>query len=529
MIEKLKIAYETFHPRSFTVSLRKQYPEVYKWVLDQEIPVCVSTFADKVFILLNPEQPKCQNTDCNNLISKLNRAGWESYCSPKCKGRHNSLKSREKAKKTSMDKWGFENPSLHSDVRAKMKATMVQRYGVEFAKKSPLLQDKTKSTMVEKYGVEYAIQHPEFKEKIKQTCLSKYGVDNPSQKDISAESRGKLNDPEWLISNNKKYPMVALAEILGISIPTLAKAFGKFNIEPATHNKSSAEIEISNFLQSRLGCDYNLQLGTKKIIYPFELDIVLVKHNIAIEYNGGWYHSELNGKGRDYHIGKTELCAKKGIRLIHIWEHDYREKRDIILSKLNHICGRSKSIFARKCKLREISLSEANTFLDATHIQGSCISKHRLGLFYNEELVAVMTFGKTRFNKNYDWELLRYSSKLNCNVVGGFSKILKYFIEHYLPKSIITYSDKGWSVGDVYKNNNFKFLHTIPPAYFYTNDYKNFYNRISFQKKKLKSKLPEFDLTKTEWENMQANGYDRIWNCGNDAWVWTDSHVDSTF
>lgn len=520
MIEKLKLAWETLHPRSFTVSLRKQYPDIYAWVQSQIIPVAVATLADKVYVILNSTQPTCSNTPCSNKITRVNRDGWAKYCCSQCKGRHNSSKSRDKARLTSMANWAVENPVQNSHIRDKMKNTMIERYGVEFAKKSPLLQDKTKTTMIEKYGVEYAIQYPEFKEKIRQTCLAKYGVENSAQKNISVDTFSKLNDQGWLLEANKRQSMGPISEELGISIVTLSTAFRKFNIEPAGHNKSMAEIEISNFIQGKLGQEYKLQLGTKKVIHPFELDIYLEDRNVAIEYNGSWYHSELNGKEKDYHIGKTTMCSDKGIRLIHIWEHEYAEKKDIILSKLAHICGQSVPIYARKCNIREIPLAVSNAFLDATHTQGSSISKCRLGLFQDTELVAVMTFGKTRFNKNYEWELLRFSSKLNHNVVGGFSRLLRYFIRSHAPASIITYSDKAWSIGEVYESNGFNFLHTIPPSYFYTNNYKTFHNRINFQKKKLPGILLNYDPNLTEWENMKSNGYDRIWNCGNDAWVW---------
>ena len=50
--------------------------------------------------------------------------------------------------------------------------------------------------------------------------------------------------------------------------------------------------------------------------------------------------------------------------------------------------------------------------------------------------------------------------------------------------------------------------------------YCDFFHRSSYQKHKLEKLLPIFESSMTEWENMQANGYDRIWDCGNDVWVW---------
>lgn len=524
MIDKLINIISITHPKSRCVFIRKRHPELYEWVLKQPCHLINPSFSDRIFFLTNQPTPICKNSGCDNLVNYINRNKWGQYCSSVCetkhKGKHNSLISRDKAQQTSLKNWGVGNPAQHQDVRNKIKDTMIERYGVEFAKKSPLLIDKTKKTMVSRYGVEYAIQHQGSRDKMKKTLMEKYGVENSAQTNISQEVMALLNNPTWLEEQNKKYPICKMAENLSIAPSTISKYLAKYDIEPASHNKSAAEMEIFEFIKSKINPQATIKQGVKTIIYPFEIDIYIEEFKIGIEYNGSWYHSELNGKDRNYHINKTKLCENVGVRLIHIWEHEYTKKRDIILSKLNHICGNSEKIHARKCHVKELSINEASEFLNSTHIQGTCISSKRLGLVYNNEIVAVMTFGKTRFNKNYEWELLRYSSKLNHNVVGGFSKLLSHFINNFNPKSIITYSDKMWSYGDVYKKNNFKFLHAIPPAYFYTKDYINFENRINYQKKKLPSILSNYDGELTEWENMSNNGYDRVWNCGNDAWIW---------
>jgi hypothetical protein len=126
-----------------------------------------------------------------------------------------------------------------------------------------------------------------------------------------------------------------------------------------------------------------------------------------------------------------------------------------------------------------------------------------------------MTFGKSRYNKAYEYELLRFANKCNINVIGGFSKLLKYFITTYSPKSIITYADRRFSNGNVYEKNNFTFLHNSKPNYYYTKYDKHLYSRVVFQKHKLNNKLEVFNSELTEWENMQLNNYDRIWDCGN--------------
>lgn len=521
MLEKLKFAWETFHPRSFTVSLRKQYPDVYKWAAEQPLPVEVCTFTNRVFVLLNPVQPKCENTKCNNVVINISRHGWGNYCSAACKGKHNSLKSRDKAKSTSLINWGVDNPTRHTDVREKMTNTMVKNHGVRYAKQSVIILAKTSATMLERFGVEYAAQSPDIQTKTKADWLEKFGVDNPSKRHISVDTFEKLDNPAWLTEQNKTHTLSDIADTLQISYPTVSNAFKKHGLTPIRHNilVSDAEREIVNFIKSN--SNTVIIESDRSILNPFELDIYLPELSIAIEFNGNYWHSDSNGKDRNYHLNKTIQCADKGIHLIHIWEYIYNQKKDIVLSKINNLLGNSMSVYGRKCSIEEIDTDTAKTFLDSTHIQGYCAAATKIGLFHNNELVAVMTFGIARFDKKHEYELLRYSSKLNTSVVGGFSKLLKYFVTRFAPTSVVSYSDLTWSMGKVYSKNGFSLKHRAKPSYYYTNDYVNFEHRMAFQKKKMKTKLTVFDPTKSEWENMQNNGYDRIWNCGNDVWVWT--------
>ena len=133
-----------------------------------------------------------------------------------------------------------------------------------------------------------------------------------------------------------------------------------------------------------------------------------------------------------------------GYKLIHIFEHEWINKQEIIKSKLKALFGvEQERIYARKCIIKEISNKEKNDFLNQFHIQGEDKSKVKLGLFFADELVAIMTFGKPRFNKNYEYELIRYAT--SKHVIGGASKLLKYFEHVYKPKSIITYADRRFS------------------------------------------------------------------------------------
>ena len=164
----------------------------------------------------------------------------------------------------------------------------------------------------------------------------------------------------------------------------------------------------------------------------------------------------------------------------------------------------------------------AKSFLFNNHLQGEINGRKYIGLFYDKELVSLLIMGKSRFNKKYEWEILRFCNKLNTTVLGGLSKLLKYFERKYNPKSIITYVDARYGIGTGYEKCGFKSLGMSSPSYYYIKDYIQLESRFKYQKHKLSKILKKFDPTLTEWENMQLNGYDRIWDCGNYVYEWRE-------
>jgi len=251
------------------------------------------------------------------------------------------------------------------------------------------------------------------------------------------------------------------------------------------------------------------------------LDLYLPELNIAIEFNGLYWHSEVSGKKyKNYHVNKTKKCEESNIQLIHIFEDEWKYKTDIIKSKLKSIMNVSDAcVFARKCEVVELSSKEKNEFLNRTHIQGEDKSKVKLGLMYENKLVATMTFSHKRIalgqkNKNVnEYELSRYSSSIR--VVGGASKLLKHFIRNWNPDSIISYSDKRFSVGKLYESIGFVKIKDTPPNYWYMDSkYLTRIYRFNYAKHNLSVKLDNFNCELSEWENMKVNGFDRIWDCG---------------
>lgn len=259
-----------------------------------------------------------------------------------------------------------------------------------------------------------------------------------------------------------------------------------------------------------------------------ELDLYFPEDKVAIEYDGLYWHGENNNPNKKYHLNKTNSCEKKSIHLIHIFENEWVNKKEIIKDKIKYILKGSYNlpkIYARKCIIKEINNDEKKKFLNYNHIQGSDRSSVKLGLFYKNTLVSVMTFCKPRISlgqkeKKFDYELSRFANSINYIVLGSFGKLFNYFSKNYSWNSIITYADRRFSTlinqNNIYCKNNFKFDHysTISYWYFKVNDESKFYHRYTFKKQNL-TKYKNYNKDKTEYQIMKENSYDRIWDCGN--------------
>jgi len=283
---------------------------------------------------------------------------------------------------------------------------------------------------------------------------------------------------------------------------------------------SKMEKEIQNWLSDyvEIKCNERFYYDGHKF---YETDIYVPSKKIAIEFDGIYYHSELLGKDKNYHLRKTDFFKEQDIQLIHVFENEWILKQDIVKSVIMSKLGLSSDrIYARKCQIRNLTSAEAKHFLGENHLQGYIGSSVRIGLIYNDKIVSIMTFGKPRFNKKYEWEMIRFCNKLDTSVLGGFGRLLNFFIKEH-SNSIVSYADRRYSDGGVYLNNHFRLSHSSKPNYFYfKNGNYELESRNKYQKHKLCKLLNSFNSSLTEWENMQLNGYNRIFDCGNLVFVY---------
>lgn len=310
----------------------------------------------------------------------------------------------------------------------------------------------------------------------------------------------------------------------GMFLQTPNKHLGGQGCPVCARSVSKPEIAIKEYLES---------LGVivihrdRKILAPKELDLWLPEHNIGIEYHGLHWHT-LNRVG-NAHREKWELANSVGVRIIQIFEDEWLDKQEIVKSRLRAIVGKSNKIFARKTAVKQIEFSQAREFLNTRHIQGAGPAAKAYGLFHQEQLVAVATFGKSRTGgmttaQNNKWEVIRYASE--GTVVGGFTKLFSTFLRQYTPEEVISYCDLRYGVGGVYKAAGFKLDGVTEPDYWWVPRNKvQRVPRYRTQKHKLQNH-PElgayYTPLKSEAEICADAGWQKIMGVGNQRWVYNN-------
>ena len=423
-------------------------------------------------------------------------------------------KVREKWRKGIKEKYGYDHIFQLESVKKQIKETNIKRYGVEYYVQSDdykkhlidinhsgnmkyIYNTNTILTNIKRYGVKHYTQSERYKEKMNSSNMKKY------LKEKSFENRYekfKMNFPEYKLieSNGKNVKILSLS--CGHEYYILSETFYKryYNghncckicLPLNSISQSSLEISMREFLDS-----INIKYLPNHIIDGIEIDIYIPDHKLGIEMNGNYWHSELK-KHRMFHKTKTEICEKNEIQLLHIWEDNWLYKKDIIksiiLNKLNLIKNR---IYGRKCKVKEVNPKDTRLFLDNNHIQGYSNSKIKLGLYHNDKLVSLMTFGERNINGKRETELIRFCNILNTNVIGGGSKLFKHYINNYKWKSIKSYADISMFDGNLYNKLGFKYIHRSMPNYFWVVDGIR-KHRFNYNKKKLISE--GFDHKMTE-------------------------------
>lgn len=456
------------------VSIIKNTPELYKWVKEESI-----IKNDKLVEMIYSSIYKISNICENGNIKKFDRISTGFIgCGPanKCECTKKSI-----SKNVSIIKSNYtEN-------------------------KNSEINEKRAKTMLSKYGSEYNSQRLEVKKVL-------------SKPKITINSYNKLINYEWLNNeyNIKQRSLVDIAEELNVYYSTVAEYCKKFNFKiRQTSNYSLCEKEVSNFLKN---LNINFIEHDWDILQNQEIDILIPSKNLGIEINGLYWHSyhpeSIHTEDRDKHFYKTEKAKEKNYEIIHITDYEWKNKNNIIKNIIKSKLNLNSKIYARNCIVKIVSKNEEKIFLNNYHLQGYISSYICYGLYLQDELLMIISLGKSRYDKKYDFEILRICSTNGITVVGGVSKLMTHIKNNHKNKKIITYCDIDKSSGNSYFKSGFKFIGKTSPGYIWT-DGNNIISRYKTQKKQLKKWLKNYDENLSESKNMFNQKYRRFWNCGN--------------
>lgn len=472
------------------------YPEFLK-LLNSKYPDDIS-FQEKLYLYQHNliEPPKCPT--CGGKLGLINaRIGYKKYCSCKCMNSNPDKKAA--IKNTNMERYGGPAPCSNKEIQAKMERTCMEKYGHRNALQVPTIKKKVFNTIIERYGGILGASEV-LMEKARKTSLERYGVPSSSQ---CPEVKAKVR--------------ATMLERYGVTNPCL--------LNPAGAAPSSQEYSIRSWLD-----EWNIPytFNDRTILRPMELDIYIPSKQMAIECNGCYWHCDQE-KPKNYHLKKFQDCKDRGIQLIQIWEDWMIRKPEVVKSFLQAKLGICNQTFpARKCQVREIDYRMATDFLEANHIQGKCQSNVRLGLFHQDRLVAVMCFNRrsgvsgSRVIMNSEVELIRFCNLKNTRVVGGAGKLLDYYIKHYHPALVTSFSSNDISNGQLYRSLGFTSDNKSSESYWYIEPHTfQRYHRSIFSRSGISDKWPEYKIDDKSWTErsvMDLKGYMRIYDAGTTCW-----------
>lgn len=486
------------------------YQEVEKFIKLNEISA--TRPVEKLWYYFNniKETKCCKNSQCKKVTKFIGLStGFLEYCSLKCSNSSHDVKIKKE--NSNLEKYGVKNPYQSKEIIDKIKQTNLTRYGVENPMFSNEIKERMKQRSIASTGKEWALSKggranlkkienlkKSFEEKYKELQILEYSDEKFGTCKFHRKECGHdffIN--KWQLFQRKSAGVVACTQCNPIS----------------SFTETSWQTEISKFL---LLHGIKFKERDRSVLGNLELDFYLEEYACAIELNSLYWHS-IEFKDPSYHLNKTEMCEKIGIQLIHIFEDEWIHKKEIVLSRLLNLLKISKfKIYARKCKVKEIDSTTSKKFIDTNHIQSNIPASKRLGLFHNDELVSVMTFGPLRralgsIPSDRNYEVYRFCTKLEYSVIGGASKLLSHFIKEEKPEIIISYADRRWSIGTVYKKLGFKLIKKTKPNFWYTKGSIRMH-RFNYTKKKL---VEKYGTHKDPNQIILDLGLNRIYDSGN--------------
>ena len=410
----------------------------------------------------------CCSDECTKQlrVKKIQKTNLERYWVPSAL-QNNNIKG--KIKQTCLERYGVDNPAKLKAIKEKIKNTRLKKYWVDHIAKLTYFQKKKEDTLKEHYWVRYMLQSKLLKDRAQKSCVEKYWTKNPSQnKSIRDKQKQTMTKRYWSYNsmssdilkekikqtNLNKYWFECVLSNKSIREKIKNTNLQKYWVEwycmTDEFNKNFHKLskEEEKFLNKYLlWYNYERQFPIHNRQYDFKIWDVLLELNPFPFHNVTWsiFWTPIE---KDYHYNKTLLARENWYRCIHIFDWDNPEKVVMLLDQ------NKTKLYARKCNIVQLTYEEWNYFLEKYHLQ-NWTKKNKndiyLWLVYEWELVMVMSFGKPRYNKHYEWEILRLCTHKDYSIIGWASKIFKHFLDITNTNSVISYCDMSKFDGKVYE------------------------------------------------------------------------------
>ena len=352
------------------------------------------------------------------------------------------------------------------------------------------IKTKRENTMLQKYGCKYNSE----REEVKVILRNNKHYEN---------KLNKLKDKDWLREQLQTYTVIELAIKMQIFYGTINEYTKLYKIRTKSTTYNNTLNEIGTFVD-------------KLLIDNEIIDDTLVMDTLKVKT----YNMDLHSYNTDRYLIQKDVVLNN---TLYVLDYDWHNKNEIIKNILRSKLDKNENrIYARKCEIRAVNKEEEKQFLEKWHRQGYVASYRAVGLYYEDELVCLVSIGKNRFNTGCDWELLRLCSTGNTTVVGGASKLMKNITAN-IKGEIVSFCTLDYAgKNSAYEAIGFEFVSVTAPSYFWTDGKNVIISRYKAQN--YKKWLLTYDENLGIVANMKAAGYRQCWTGGNYKFIYRNSY-----
>lgn len=434
--------------------------------------------------------------------------------------RRSSAFVRRKVRRTCLERYGVDSVLKLDDMKARIAQTNIERYGSANVFASPQIQERIKESNLLRHGVEYPQQNPEIRGKSFNTCLERYGSKN---------NIAKIKE-----TNMRKYGVDNVSKVPDIIDKICDAAQRKYGVpamclQPGCRSKSNGAHSRPNERFARMLDEMGISYEREFAIGNRAFDFMIADQRCVIEidptatHNATFTPYDKQGKkpmDPGYHSEKSKIAEAAGYRCVHVFDWD----DDV---KIARMFSSKRAVYARKCDMREVPKSECDAFLADCHLQSTCKGQSiRLGLYYEGRLIEIMTFGKPRYSKKCEYELLRLCTDPEYRVIGGAQRLFGHFVSEHDPASVISYCDLSKFSGQIYGKLGFELKRENKPSKHWVE-----LGEKKTPKKQITDNLlrqrgfdqifgTSYGKGTSNEELMLKHGFAAVYDCGQATWIY---------